>query len=51
MKHKGYAHETLFLFFKINCVPPKIEIYGSKDHTLESFREKFQEEDFQRKQT
>ena len=39
------AHENLSIFFKINGVPPKMVMYGSKEQTLGSFRKKCQEED------
>ena len=46
MKNKGNAHETLSLFFKIDGVPPKMVMDGSKDQTLGSSRNKIQEADF-----
>ena len=40
IKKKGYAHETLYLFFKIDGVPPKMVMDGLKEQTLGSFSEK-----------
>ena len=51
MKRKGYAHETLSLFFKTYGSPPKMVIYISKEKTLGLFMRKCQEEYFHIKQT
>ena len=51
MKRKGDAQETLSQLFKIDGVPPKMVMDGSKKQTLRSFMNNCQEEDFQIKQT
>ena len=45
MKNKANVHETLSLIFRRDGVPPKMMIYGSKEQTLASFRNKYQEAD------
>ena len=50
MKKKGDANKTLSLFFKRDCVPPKMVVDGSKEQTLGCFSKKFQEADFRIKQ-
>ena len=51
MKNKEDVHETLSLLFKKDGVPPKMGMDGSKDQNLGSFRKKYQEADFHKKQT
>ncbi len=40
MKRKGDAHETLFLGFQCNGVPPTMVINDSKEQTKGEFRRK-----------
>ena len=42
MKRKGDTHETLYLFIKIDVVPPKMVMGGSKEQSLGLFRKKCQ---------
>ena len=51
MMMKGYAHETLSLLFKRDCVTPNMVIYGSKEQTIGLFRNKCQDADFHIEQT
>ena len=51
MKRKGDSHENLSLFFKIDGVPYKMVMDGSKEQTLGYFIKKYQEADFHIKHT
>ena len=51
MKKKGDGNETLSLFFKRDGVTLNMVVYGSKYQNLGSFRKKYQEADFHKKQT
>ena len=38
MAEKGDAHESLYLLFQWDIVPPKMIFYGSKEQTMGVFK-------------
>ena len=51
MAKKGDAHETLYLLFRRDGVPPEMIMDGSKEQTLGNFNNKLKEANFHLKQT
>ncbi len=51
MTRKGEAHETLFLLFHCDGVPPTMVLDGSKEQTKGDFKRKLREADCHARQT